>query len=76
VGGPRRSGDEISVDTCPVETRGRFVPCGASLDQFRFYGRVRLAPPTADDTCGRENLQAVTNRRDRFLGLGKVADDV
>src|ERR1700724_2675374 len=71
--GPGWPGDEVAVYYGVCHLYG----CVGAARVFYFGGAGGIAAETLafDDVRGGENLSAVTERGDRLIGFGKVADD-
>ena len=76
VGWPRRSRDQIAIHTRVIQARSRYIPrCPGQL-QLRLHGRIRLATPATHHSCRHEDLQSMTNRRDRLFARCEVPNDL
>lgn len=74
VRGPGRASDEVAVDD-GVRHIDRDVGSAGELN-FRSAGRIGIELAALDDAGSSEQLRAVTERGDRFVGLREVANEV
>src|SRR5262249_1464971 len=71
---PRRSGDEVAVDAHFVD--GNLDVSSADLRDLRSDSRISGATPPAQNTGGCEQLQPVTDGRDRLVGFAEVPGQI